>query len=109
MTATNTEASNQPQKQIFKLAAMNLNIFIIELSTWSMDNVKLGLKTSESACSKTFSLIEKTKKKALSPLLPRNSVIGKPFSPIGVGGLSAVIGVSGALFGHNGVVRPQVV
>lgn len=108
MTATDTEGA-KPSRTIFHIPAINLNIFAFELSAWAGQTVLSGGKLLSQGCLEVFQLVEKTKKLIIAPMLPRNSVIGRPYSPLGVGGLSAVIGVSGALFGHNGFVRPHVV
>ena len=104
MTATHTEVAHTPHRPHLSLIAANLNIFAVELGSWALE-VSAGAgrslaKTSVSA----LHLIEKSKKRAIAPMLPRNSLIGRPFSPLGVGGLSAVIGIGGALFSHGGGV-----
>lgn len=52
--------------------------------------------------------IEHAKQLLVTSIRARDSRLGRPFSPFGVGGLTAVIGMSGLLFGHNGLVKEQL-
>jgi murein DD-endopeptidase MepM/ murein hydrolase activator NlpD len=107
MTAIKSEEGSNTPSIAAKIISANLNIFAIELKGWTVSTVKQGVTACALGSSNAIKLVEKAKKAVVSPMLPRNSAIGRPFSPLGVGGLSAVIGLSGALFGHNGVIRPQ--
>ena len=76
MTATHTEVAHTPHRPHLSLIAANLNIFAVELGSWALE-VSAGAgrslaKTSVSA----LHLIEKSKKRAIAPMLPRNSLIG---------------------------------
>lgn len=104
MTATDTEVVQIPQHPRFSLITANLNIFAVELGAWAIQTSINGGHGLIKASTTALRLIEKSKKKIIAPMLPRNSLIGRPFSPLGVGGLSALIGVSGALFSQNGGV-----
>lgn len=104
MTAIDTEVEQTPQPKRISILAANLNIFAIELGAWALQSSINGGQALTKAGISTLQLVEKSKKKVIAPMLPRNSVIGRPFSPLGVGGLSAFLGISGALFGHNGVI-----
>lgn len=106
MTATDPDSKQFDHKQtaIANIPALNLNIFITELVAWSVDGLVLITGAAKSSCISSLSLIEKAKKTIISPMLPRDSIIGRPFTPLGAGGLSAIIGLSGTLLGPNGTL-----
>src|SRR5690349_19560122 len=84
--------------------SVNLKIFAVELSHWGLSVVGYGSQSTSNLFHKTGRTLDQAKKAALKPMLPRDSRLGRPFSPLGVGGLTAVIGIGGMMFGHNGVV-----
>lgn len=106
MTAVDPESKQStPQNFLHNIPPVNLNIFMVELCAWSIDSAKAGGRAVAAAYNTTLKIIEKAKRSIIAPMLPRDSLLGRPFSPIGAGGLSAVIGVSGALIGPNGAVN----
>lgn len=89
------------------LSSMNLDIFAIELADWAKNGCGYVLQRSADGLAWSLSLVEVGKKRALGYIVPRNSLLGRPFSAVGVGGLSAVVGLGGALFGHNGLIETR--
>ncbi len=91
------------------ISNMNLDIFAVELASWAGSSCVFIMNSSRKSVLRGLGLVESAKKQVMGRLVPRNSSWGRPFSPVGVGGLSAVIGLGGALFGHNGVLDPAAV
>jgi murein DD-endopeptidase MepM/ murein hydrolase activator NlpD len=88
--------------------SLNPKLFIKDMSLWSGHLSSQGLKMTGRTVFQAGYAIEHAKQLIISTTRGRDSRLGRPFSPFGVGGLTAVIGVGGLLFGHNGYFKDQL-
>lgn len=87
--------------------SLSAKLFLRDMAGWSKQRSTQGLRAGGKSVYSAGFAIEHAKQLIISSLRSRDSKLGRPYSPFGVGGLTAVIGLSGLLFGHNGVVNDQ--
>lgn len=95
---------HEPQLQ----TSLSPKLFARDLGQWSVLRLSQSLQAGGKGVLQAGYAIEHAKQLAVSSIRARDSRIGRPFSPFGLGGLTAVIGVGGLLFGHNGLVQEQI-
>jgi murein DD-endopeptidase MepM/ murein hydrolase activator NlpD len=88
--------------------SLNPKLFAKDISAWGGHLCAQGIKTSGHTVFQAGYAIEHAKQLLISTTRSRDSRLGRPFSPFGVGGLTAAIGLGGLLFGHNGYVQDHL-
>lgn len=84
--------------------SLSPKLFVQDISSWAGHSFSKSLEAGGKTVLQAGYAIEHAKDLIVASIRARDSHLGRPFSPFGVGGLTAVIGISGLLFGHNGVV-----
>lgn len=87
--------------------SLSPKLFAKDLSGWTFNLCASTARAGAKTVYQAGYAIEHAKDLLMNSIRSRDSQLGRPFSPFGVGGLTAVIGVSGLLFGHNGIVKDQ--
>lgn len=88
--------------------SLNPKLFSQDVLSWTGHLCAQSLHAGGKSIYQAGYAVEHAKQLAITSIRSRNSQLGRPFSPFGVGGLTAVIGISGLLFGHNGIVSQQI-
>jgi murein DD-endopeptidase MepM/ murein hydrolase activator NlpD len=88
--------------------SLHPKLFVRDLGSWTGHLCSQGLKTGGRTIYQAGYAIEHAKQLLISATRSRDSKLGRPFSPFGVGGLTAVIGIGGALLGPNGYIKEQL-
>jgi murein DD-endopeptidase MepM/ murein hydrolase activator NlpD len=88
--------------------SLSPKLFAQDLSAWTSNLCSQTGEASGKSVLRTGYAVEHAKELIVASIRSRDSQLGRPFSPFGVGGLTAVIGITGLLFGHNGYVKDQL-
>ena len=88
--------------------SLNPKLFLRDLSGWTGQLCHNSLQAGGKTVFQAGYAIEHAKELAISSIRGRDSQLSRPFSSFVLGGHTAVIGVSGLLFGHNGLVKDQL-